>query len=266
MLKLKSAGEMARMRWAGLIVWRAHQAAAALVAPGVKTADLDAAVESVFARYRAEPLFKGVPGIVPFPAATCVSVNEAVVHGIPGPRVLRSGDVVSVDTGCRFEGWCGDSAYTYPVGDVAPRWRQLLDVTRESLALSIRLLAVKKRWSEVAVEMAAMVQAAGFSVVEAFCGHGIGRGMHEDPQVPNHVSDSLRAKDFELRPGLVLAIEPMVNLGGKRVRCLADHWTQIAVDGLPSAHFEHTVALTAQGPWVLTGPPVTPEEVAFCQR
>jgi len=254
------------MRWAGLIVWRAHQEAAALVAPGVKTADLDAAVEAVFARYRAEPLFKGVPGVVPFPAATCVSVNEAVVHGIPGSRVLRAGDIVSIDTGCRFEGWCGDSAYTHAVGGIAPRWRQLLDVTRETLELSIRLLAVKQRWSEVAVEMAAKVRAAGFSVVETFCGHGIGRGMHEEPQVPNHVAESLKTKDFLLSPGLVLAIEPMVNMGGKRVRCLSDHWTQVAADGLPSAHFEHTVAVTERGPWVLTGPPITPEEVAFCQR
>ena len=266
MLRLKSARELARMRWAGLIVWRAHQAAAALVAPGMKTSQLNEAVESVFARYGAEPLFKGVPGVVPFPAASCVSVNEAVVHGIPGPRVLRAGDIVSVDTGCRFEGWCGDSAYTHAVGTLAPRWGQLVDVTRESLELAIRLLGVKRRWSEVATEMAALVRSAGFSTVESFCGHGIGSGMHEDPQVPNHVSESLRTRDFELRPGLVLAIEPMVNLGGKRVRCLADHWTQVAADGLPSAHFEHTVALTEQGPWVLTGPPATAEEIAFCQR
>lgn len=266
MLILKSPREIARMRWAGLIVWRAHQEVAKQVAPGVTTAELDATVEGVFARYQAEPLFKGVPGVVPFPAATCVSVNEVVVHGIPGPRVLRVGDIVSVDTGCRYEGWCGDSAYTHPVGAIAPRWRHLLDVTRESLEIAIRQLAVKKLWSEVAAEISAHVRAAGCSVVESFCGHGIGKRMHEEPQIPNYVSDSLKARDIELRPGLVLAIEPMVNLGGKKVRGLSDHWTQVTADGTPSAHFEHTVALTDNGPLVLTGPPATPEEIAFCER
>lgn len=254
------------MRWAGLVVWRAHQFVAERVRPGATTGELDAAVEEVFARYQAEPLFKGVPGKVPFPAATCVSVNEAVVHGIPGARVLRAGDIVSVDTGCRFEGWCGDSAYTHAVGVIPPRWQELLDVTRDTLTLAIRLMGEKSRWSEVAAELAQLVRSHGFSVVESFSGHGIGRDMHEEPQAPNYFSTELKRRDFPLKPGLVLAVEPMVNLGTKDVRCLGDHWTQVTCDGQPSAHFEHTIAVTAAGPLVLTGPPVSAEEAAFCRR
>ncbi|MFO0870175.1 MAG: type I methionyl aminopeptidase [Pirellulales bacterium] len=266
MLTLRSPRELAALRRAGLVVWRAHQEVAREVRPGVTTAELDAIVESVFARYGAEPLFKGVPGKIPFPAATCISVNEAVVHGIPGDRRLRAGDIVSVDTGCRFEGWCGDSAWTHPVDSVAPRVQELLDVTRQTLELAIRLLGEKSRWSEVATEMAQLVRSHGLAVVEAFSGHGIGREMHEEPQAPNYCSAELKRRDFLLKPGLVLAIEPMVNLGTKQVRCLRDHWTQVTCDGQPSAHFEHTIAVTAQGPWVLTGPPVTPEEEEFCRR
>ncbi|MFO0817227.1 MAG: type I methionyl aminopeptidase [Pirellulales bacterium] len=266
MLTLRSPREIARMRWPGLIVWRAHQEVAQKVAPGVTTGELDAVVEAVFARYAAEPLFKGVPGKVPFPSATCISVNEAVVHGIPGDRVLREGDIVSVDTGCRYEGWCGDSAYTHAVGEIAPRTRELLDVTSETLALAIRLMGERKWWSEVAEEMAQWVRSHGFSVVESFSGHGIGKTMHEEPQAPNYSSVDLKRRDFPLKPGLVLAIEPMVNRGAKGVRCLADHWTQVTTDGSPSAHFEHTIAITLAGPLVLTGPPVTDEERAFCSR
>ena len=251
---------------AGLVVWRAHRAVAERVKPGATTGELDAVVEEIFARYGAEPLFKGVPGKVPFPAATCMSVNEAVVHGIPGPRVLRAGDILSVDTGCRFEGWCGDSAYTHPVGEIAPRWQELLQVTRATLDLAIELMARKAWWSEVAEAMAALVRGHGFSVVESFSGHGIGKSMHEEPQAPNYSSPTLKRRDIALKPGLVLAIEPMVNLGTKEVRCLADHWTQATCDGQPSAHFEHTLALTSRGVEVLTGPPASAEEEAFCRR
>ncbi len=266
MITLRSPREIARMRRAGLIVWRAHQAVAERVAPGVTTAELDALVDEVFARYQAEPLFKGVPGVTPFPAATCMSVNEAVVHGIPGPRVLRPGDILSVDTGCRFEGWCGDSAYTHAVGQIPPRWAELLEVTRGALNLAIELMPKKAWWSEVAEEMAALVRGHGFSVVDSFSGHGIGKSMHEEPQAPNYNSPSLKRRDIPLKPGLVLAIEPMVNLGTKEVRCLSDHWTQVTCDGQPSAHFEHTLALTAQGVQVLTGPPLNDDEAAFCRR
>jgi methionyl aminopeptidase len=202
------------------------------------------------------PLFKGVPGKVPFPAATCISVNEEVVHGIPGPRKLREGDVISIDTGCRLNGWCGDAAVTHAVDRVSPDVQQLLDVTKNVLLLAIDLMGKKSRWSDVAKEMEDYVHDHGFSVVENFVGHGIGREMHEDPQVPNFVSKQLkRHGDFTLKPGLVIAIEPMVNMGTKEVKMLSDHWTQVTEDGKFSAHFEHTVAVTADGPLVLTAGP-----------
>ena len=250
------------MRRAGLVVWGAHQKAAAIVRPGVTTGEIDAAVYRYFAEHGAVALFKGVPGKVPFPAACCISVNDEVVHGIPGPRVLRSGDVVSVDTGCSVGGWCGDAAITHPVGEVEPRVQQLLDCTSGVLALAIELMATRNRWSDVATEMAKYVRDQGFSVVENFVGHGIGRSMHEDPQVPNFCTPAFRRNhDFELEPGLVIAVEPMVNVGSKKVRVLADHWTQSTVDGMPSAHFEHTVAITDGGPVVLTSAPRPGEKV-----
>jgi methionyl aminopeptidase len=244
------------MRRAGLVVWGAHQKAAALVRPGVTTAEIDSAVEAYFLEHDAVPLFKGVPGKVPFPAVCCISVNDEVVHGIPGSRVLVDGDVVSIDTGCSVGGWCGDAAVTHPVGAVDPRVQELLDCTSGVLALAIQLMATRNRWSDVATEMAKYVRDRGFSVVENFVGHGIGRSMHEDPQVPNFCTPAFRRNhDFEIEPGLVIAVEPMVNMGGKKVRVLADHWTQSTVDGMPSAHFEHTVAITDGGPVVLTAPP-----------
>jgi len=250
------------MRRAGLVVWGAHQEAARLVRPGVTTAEIDAAVERFFREHDAIPLFKGVPGKVPFPAVCCISTNDEVVHGIPGPRVLREGDVVSIDTGCSLGGWCGDAAITHAVGTVEPRARQLLDVTAGVLQLAIELMATRNRWSDVASEMAKYVRDHGFSVVENFVGHGIGRTMHEDPQVPNFCTPAFRRNhDFELESGLVIAVEPMVNMGTKKVRPLPDHWTQSTVDGLPSAHFEHTVAITDGGPVVLTAAPAAGEAI-----
>ncbi|MFT7643118.1 MAG: methionyl aminopeptidase, partial [Pirellulaceae bacterium] len=181
------------------------------------------------------------------------------VHGIPGKRVLQDGDIVSIDTGCKVKGWCGDAAVTHPVGDVSAEVQQLLEVTKGTLDIAIELLKTKSRWSEIAVEMARFVRQAKFSVVEEFVGHGIGRDLHEEPKVPNFDSRQLRESDIELRPGLVLAIEPMVNMGNKRVRCRKDGWTQVTTDGQPSAHFEHTIALTAAGPQLLTGPPLAEE-------
>ncbi len=244
------------MRKAGLLVWQAHQVASALVRPGITTGEIDAAVEKFFVEHKAIPLFKGVPGKVPFPAVTGISVNDEVVHGIPGKRVLKAGDIISIDTGCKFEGWCGDSAITHPVGKIDPEVERLLKVTKGVLDLAIELMAKSSRWSEVATEMGTYVRDAGFSVVESFVGHGIGREMHEDPQVPNFVSNQLRRNgDFSLEPGLVIAVDPMVNMGTKHVKSLPDFWTQATQDAKPSAHFEHTIAMTDDGPWVLTGPP-----------
>lgn len=253
---LRSPREIAQLRKAGLLVWEAHQVAAAMVRPGVTTAEIDAAVERFFLENRATPLFKGVPGRVPFPAVTCISINEEVVHGIPGARALQEGDIVSIDTGCKLDGWCGDAAATYAVGVISAEAQRLLDTTRGVLALAIERMARCATWSEVAAEMESYVKSRGFSVVEDFVGHGIGREMHEEPQVPNFASNRLRRKgDFRLAPGLVIAVEPMVNAGTKRVRTKSDHWTQVTLDGRLSAHFEHTIAVTESGPLVLTAGP-----------
>lgn len=263
MLILRSPREIARMRKAGLVVWEALKLAESMVAPGRTTGQIDAAVEQLFRQRGVTPLFKGVPGRVPFPAVTCTSVNEEVVHGIPGPRELKEGDIISIDTGCKLGGWCGDAAVTFPVGEVAPRVRKLLEVTRRALEMAIELLGQKSRWSEIAREMETFVRDHGFSVVKDFVGHGIGQSMHEDPQVPNFVGRQLlRGGDFAIQPGLVIAVEPMVNMGTERVHVLADHWTQVTSDGKPSAHFEHTIAITESGPYVLTAEPDSDDERA----
>lgn len=253
MIIRRSMREINKMRVAGQCVARAHQAITAAVAPGVTTRQLDALAEQIFAEANAVSAFKGYPGPVPFPAVTCMSVNAAVVHGIPDDRPLQVGDILSVDTGCRIDGWCGDAAVTHAIGEISPRAQQLLQTTRGVLDLAIELLPKKAVWSEVAEEMQQFVEAAGFNVVKQFVGHGIGREMHEKPDVPNYVSDEFRRKgDFRLKTGLVLAIEPMVCAGTDQVHCLSDGWTQVTRDGQYAAHFEHTVALTTDGPDVLT--------------
>lgn len=252
------------MRKAGLVVWKAHEVVKSMISPGVTTGELDAAVERLFEINEATPLFKGVPGRVPFPAVTCISINEEVVHGIPGPRRVLEGDVVSVDTGCRLGGWCGDASVTHLVGQGSAEAERLVEVTQAVLDLAISLLCKKTWWTDIALEMEQFVHQYGFSVVESFVGHGIGRNMHEPPQVPNFVTPQVRRRgDFRLAPGLVLAIEPMVNVGTKRVKTQKDHWTQATADGSLSAHFEHTVAITKNGPFVLTGPPQEGEDISW---
>jgi methionyl aminopeptidase len=242
---------MRLMRAAGLVVAEAHQAAAERIRPGVTTREVDAAVAEVFQKHSAEPLFLNFPGKVPFPAVTCTSLNEQVVHGIPGDTVLKDGDILSLDTGCRIAGWCADSAWTYPVGDVDAGKLRLMEIGRELLRVSIVGLAECQVWSEVAARMEALAHSAGFSLVEQFVGHAIGRQMHEPPQVPNFV-DRAASEDFEIRPGLVLAIEPMLNAGVAGVKILDDHWTAVTEDGRPSVHFEHTIAVTSDGPRLIT--------------
>jgi methionyl aminopeptidase len=253
--QLRSAREIARMRRAGLVVWEAHQAAARLVRPGVATQEIDRAVADVFGRHNAVPLFLGYPGKVPFPAATCISRNHEIVHGIPGTQELQEGDIVSIDTGCSVDGWCGDAAITHPVGTVSAAAAKLLLVTRGVLDLAIEQIRVQKRWSQVAQQMQAFVERHGFSVVQALVGHGIGRKMHEAPVVPNFYQAHNGPEDFDLRPGTVIAIEPMINVGSKDIRLLGDHWTIVTADGSLSAHFEHTVAITEDGPRRLTAAP-----------
>lgn len=255
-IKLKSPREMDLMREAGRVVARAHERVRALARPGATTAEMDAAVVEVFRERGAIPLFRGVPSTVkgkpPFPAVICASINEQVVHGIPNRRPLKEGDLVSIDTGCRLNGWCGDAAVTLAIGEVSAEVRKLLDVTQQTLELAIRAMGRARYWSEVASLMEKFVKSQGMYVVEKFVGHGIGQDMHEEPQVPNFVSKALRKNDIRLEPGVVLAIEPMVSLGTKEVKTLDDGWTVVTKDLRASAHFEHTVAMTPDGPRVLT--------------
>lgn len=252
LITLKSRREIDLMRAAGEVVARAHAVARNLIVAGMTTREIDAAVEDFFRKEQVQSLFKGFPGKVTYPAVTCISINEQIVHGIPGERVLKEGDIVSLDTACRKAGWCGDAAWTYPVGNVSPEKQKLMEIGAESLNVVVAGLQTEKRWSGVARKIMTLVHGAKFSLVEQFVGHGIGREMHEAPQVPNFVDRRVPSDDFEIRPGLVLAIEPMINAGTKEVKILSDHWTAVTRDGRPSVHFEHTIAMTTNGPEVLT--------------
>lgn len=240
------------MRAAGKLVAHALRMCREMAKPGVRTLDIDRAVEAYFAQHGAIPLFKGYPGRVPFPAVTCLSVNQEVVHGIPGPRVLREGDLFKVDTACKLNGWCADSATTIAVGTIRPEWQRLVQVAEETLQIAIEEMGRRRWWSEVAAQMQQHVESSGFSVVTQYVGHGIGRIMHENPQVPNFTSREIRKHDFRLEEGLVLAVEPMVNMGRADVSTLRDHWTVVTRDGLPSAHVEHTLAIARDGIKILT--------------
>ena len=264
--ELRSKREIKKMRVAGLVVWEAHQTAARIIKAGVTTAEINQVYIDVFARHEAEPLFLnygGTPDRPPFPAEICASVNHEVVHGIPSAdRRLQDGDVIAVDTGCRVNGWCGDAAVTHAIGEISDEAKKLLEVTQQTLDLAIDAMGRCKKWSQVAKEMEDCVHAGGFSVVEEMVGHGIGKNLHEPPQVPNYLSPSLLGdEDFDLRPGLVLAVEPMVNAGTKEIFEEDDGWTIVTGDAKPSAHFEHTLAITADGVQRLTGPP-NDEELA----
>jgi methionyl aminopeptidase len=256
--ELKSARELALMREAGKIVAEALRLCRSMAQPGVRTLAIDQAVEALYAKYGATPLFKGYPGPnpkVPFPAVTCISLNEQIVHGIPGPREVRDGDLIKIDTACKLNGWCADSAITIPVGDVRPERKRLVEVGEQVLQIAIDEMPKRRWWSEIAGRMQQHAETAGYRMVEQYVGHGIGRIMHENPQVPNYVPRNpkeLKKMDFRLEPGLVLAVEPMVNMGKAETRVLADHWTVVTRDGLPSVHVEHTLALTADGVIIIT--------------
>jgi methionyl aminopeptidase len=260
--ELKSTREIGLMREAGKLVARALRVCREVIKPGVKTIEVDRAVDAFFAQHKAVPLFKGYPGRVPFPAATCISVNEQIVHGIPGQRVIREGDLVKIDTACKLNGWCADAAATIVVGQVRPEWRRLVEVGEQVLQIAIAEMPRRKWWSEVALRMQQHAEAAGFSVVTQYVGHGIGRIMHENPQVPNFVNRDVKKHDFRLEEGLVLAVEPMLNMGRSETVTLRDHWTVVTKDGLPSVHMEHTIALTREGVFLVTAdeesPVITP--------
>jgi methionyl aminopeptidase len=242
----KSPAELEKMRAANQLVARILEELAAMVAPGVSTADLDAAAESKVRASGAEPAFKGYRG---YPATLCASVNEQVVHGIPSSKPLAAGDIVSLDMGVKLNGYYGDSAITVPVGAVADEVKDLLRVTQEALDRGIAQVKVGGRISDIGHAIQAHVEAHGFSVVREFVGHGIGASLHEEPQIANYGEPG---RGPRLAEGMTLAIEPMVNMGKPAVKVLADGWTAVTKDGRLSAHFEHTVAVTKNGPLVLT--------------
>jgi len=250
--ELKSPREIGLMREAGKIVAEALRICREMCKAGVKTIELDQAVEALYTAKGAESLFKGYKGRVPFPAVTCISVNEQVVHGIPGQRVIRDGDLVKIDTACKLNGWCADAAITLMVGNVSSEKRRLVQVGEQVLRVAMQEMSRRKMWSEVATQMQRVAESAGFSVVTQYVGHGIGRIMHENPQVPNFVNREMRKHDFRLEEGLVLAVEPMVNMRTAETETLRDHWTVVTRDGLPSVHVEHTLAITRDGVYVVT--------------
>ena len=250
MIVCKSPAEIEKMRAANLLVAQVLEDLAAMVAPGVSTADLDAAAEARVRAAGAEPAFKGYRG---YPATLCASVNEQVVHGIPGRRELAAGDIVSLDMGVKLGGYYGDSAVTVAVGPVGEDVKRLLRVTQEALEAGIAQVRVGGRISDIGHAIQQHVEAEGFSVVREFVGHGIGAALHEEPQIANYGEPG---RGPRLAEGMTLAIEPMVNMGKAAVRVLADGWTAVTKDGSLSAHFEHTVAVTKNGPDVLTMKPV----------
>lgn len=246
MIILKSKAEIEAMRRAGQVVARAHQELRHLIRPGVTTQELDEFVAEFLASQGAEASFKGYQG---FPASICASVNEVVVHGIPGPRRLREGDIISIDIGAIVDGYHGDAAWTYPVGEVSQEARRLMEVGERALWAAIEKVRPGARLSDISHAVQTVVEAAGFSVVRDFVGHGIGRSMHEAPQIPNFGPPG---RGPRLKPGMTLAIEPMVNAGSWEVEILADRWTAVSRDRSLSVHFEHTVAVTEEGADVLT--------------
>jgi methionyl aminopeptidase len=249
MVICKSPAELEKMHRAGLIVWGALEKMRAMVRPGLATKELDEFAEAYTAEHRARPAFKGYRG---YPGSVCTSINQEVVHGIPSPsRRVREGDILSMDFGVELEGYFGDAALTVPVGKVTSAREKLLRVTRESLERGIEKVRPGNRLGDVSAAVQQWVEENGFSVVREFVGHGIGTKMHEEPQVPNYGTPGQGPR---LQEGMVLAIEPMVNSGGPGVRVLDDDWTAVTTDGSDSAHFEHTVAVTSKGPWILTRP------------
>jgi methionyl aminopeptidase len=244
----KSGAEIEKMRRSGRIVRQVLETVKALVAPGVTTMDLERAAERKIRELGAKPAFKGY---YDYPCVLCTSVNNEIVHGIPSEkRTLKNGDIVSIDTGVVLDGYYGDSAITVPVGDaIQPELQKLLEVTEQSLYKGIAAVKVGNTLGDVGAAVQQHVEAAGFSVVREFVGHGIGTRLHEDPQVPNYGNVGQGSR---LREGMVLAIEPMVNVGKPATKTLDDHWTAVTADGSYSAHFEHCVAVTREGPVILT--------------
>jgi len=246
---LKSPAELESMRAAGRVNALALAAAVEVVAPGVTTRAIDEVAAEVLRAHGATPAFLGVPGVFPYPATTTVSVNDELVHAIPGKRRLHEGDIVSIDCGSIVDGYVGDSALTVGVGEISERASRLLDVTCEALFLGIAQMWEGNRTGDVSAAIQTHVEANGFNVVREYTGHGVGRRMHEDPQVPNY---GTAGKGILLKPGMTIALEPMVQAGSAETRVLPDGWAVASADGRLTAHFEHTVAVTSEGPRILT--------------
>jgi methionyl aminopeptidase len=254
---LKSPRDLAAMRVAGRVAYRSIMRVREHARAGMTTADIDRLMWETFKSAGGESLSKWYPTYKRgkgFPGETCVSVNDEVVHGIPGPRVIQEGDLVTADCAFKLGGYCIDTAYTVMIGNVAPEAARMCKVSQEALELAIREIRPGLRWSHIAGKMQHLVESAGFSCVREFVGHGIGKSMHEDPKVPNVVTDDLRKKgqDFTLTPGMTLAVEPMVIQGHYEVVTLTDGWTIVTKDHTPACHYEHTIAVTSTGCEVLT--------------
>lgn len=252
---IKTRREIEMMRRAGQVAYSILQKMKHATIAGVTTGELNELARSELAKHNAIGLSKNYPTYKPgegFPAETCISVNEEVVHGIPGQRQLREGDIVTLDLALSLGGYCCDTAITVPVGEIHPAAKKLLDVTRETLVLAIQNMKPGRKWSDIARLMQHNVETNGFSVVREFVGHGIGRTMHEEPKVANFVTAEQLRGDFKLRPGMTLAVEPMVVMGRRDVVLLDDNWTVVTEDRMPAAHFEHTVAVTETGVDILT--------------
>jgi methionyl aminopeptidase len=246
MIILKTAQEVEWIREAGRIVAQTRQVLKKEIRPGITTKMLDAIAEAYIESQKAIPSFKGYGG---FPGSICTSVNEELVHGIPGDRVLHDGDIISIDIGAQYKGYHADSAWTYPVGTISVEAARLLQVTEQSLYEGLKCATPNHRLSDISHAIQAYVEQNGFSVVREYVGHGVGANLHEDPQIPNY---GPKGRGPRLKPGMVLAIEPMVNAGERYVKTLGDNWTVVTQDGRNCAHFEHTVVITENGHEILT--------------
>ena len=247
MIVLKTTRELGLMKEACVIAAGALKAAGAAVEPGVSTEEINRIAHNFIVKNGAIPTFKGYSG---YPAATCISINDEVIHGIPNKkRIIRAGDIVSIDVGATFNGYVGDNAATFAAGDISPEAQRLCDTTRESLYEGIRMAVAGGRIGDIGSTIQRYCEERGFSVVREYTGHGVGKQMHEDPSVPNFGTPG---RGVRLLPGMTIAIEPMINMGGAGIRQLPDGWTIKTKDGSLSAHFEHTVAITADGPVILT--------------
>ena len=253
MIFLKTSDEIELLRQANLLVGKALAEVANIIEPGVTTRQLDKVAEEFIRDNGAIPTFKGYPNYdgTPFPGSICASVNEVVVHGIPNDVPLKEGDIISVDCGTLLNGFCGDSCYTFCVGEVDEETKKLLQVTKESLYLGIEQAVHGKRLGDIGSAVQTHCESNGFGVVREFVGHGIGRDMHEAPEVPNY---GRKGNGLQLRQGMCIAIEPMINAGHYDVKVLPDGWTVLTKDGSLSAHFEHTIVITPDGPQIMTKP------------